>query len=70
MIEEVDEALRGLVRREALNGSDVEVVFDAPTRDWAARRNAPPSTCTSTTSARTSGGASAGCSTSTTARAT
>jgi hypothetical protein len=41
MIEEVDEALRGLVRREALNGSDVEVVFDAPTRDWAARRNAP-----------------------------
>lgn len=41
MIQEVDEALRGLIRREALNGSDVEVVFDAPTRDWAARRNAP-----------------------------
>jgi hypothetical protein len=41
MIQEVDEALSGLIRREALNGSDVEVVFDAPTRDWAARRNAP-----------------------------
>src|SRR6266540_5877990 len=41
MIQEVDEALRGLIRREALNGSDVEVVFDAPTKDWAGRRNAP-----------------------------
>jgi hypothetical protein len=38
---EVDEALRALVRAEVLNGSDVEVVFDAPTKDWAARRNAP-----------------------------
>ena len=41
MIHEVDEALRGLLREEALDGSDVEVVFDAPTKDWAARRNAP-----------------------------
>ena len=41
MIHEVDEALRRLVRGEALAGSDVDVVFDAPTRDWAARRNAP-----------------------------
>ena len=41
MIQEVDEALRGLVADEALRGSDVEVVFDAPTKDWAARRNAP-----------------------------
>lgn len=41
MIHEVDEALRRLVRGEALAGSDVEVVFDAPTKDWAARRNAP-----------------------------
>ena len=41
MIYEVDEALRGLVRRDAFPGSDVEVVFDAPTRDWAARRNTP-----------------------------
>lgn len=41
MIEDVDESLRMLVRREALNGSDVDIAFDAPTRDWAARRNAP-----------------------------
>ena len=41
MFFEVDEALRALVRAEVLNGSDVEVVFDAPTKDWAARRNAP-----------------------------
>ncbi|MGH3912936.1 MAG: DUF4255 domain-containing protein [Pseudonocardiaceae bacterium] len=37
----MDEALRRLVRGEALAGSDVEVVLDAPTKDWAARRNAP-----------------------------
>lgn len=41
MIYEVDEALRGLVRSDALPGSDVEVVFDAPTKDWASRRNTP-----------------------------
>ena len=41
MIHEVDEALRNLIRREALNGADVEVTFDAPTKDWAARRNTP-----------------------------
>jgi hypothetical protein len=41
VIQDVDESLRTLVRREALNGSDVDVAFDAPTRDWAARRNAP-----------------------------
>lgn len=41
MISQIDDALRELVRSEALNGSDVEVVFDAPTKDWAARRNAP-----------------------------
>lgn len=41
MIHEVDEALRALIRRDALNGSDVEVVFDAPTKDWAGRRNTP-----------------------------
>jgi len=38
MITEVDDALRALVR-EAVG--DVEVAFDAPTKDWAARRNAP-----------------------------
>lgn len=41
MIHEVDEALRTLIRREALNGADVEVLFDAPTKEWAARRNSP-----------------------------
>lgn len=41
MIHEVDESLRTLVRTEALDGTDVELVFDAPTRDWAARRNTP-----------------------------
>ena len=41
MIHEVDEALRQLVRDQALRGTDVEVSFDAPTKDWAARRNAP-----------------------------
>src|SRR4051794_10619866 len=40
MIGEVDEALRTLVR-EAVDSPDVEVVLDAPTKDWAARRNAP-----------------------------
>jgi hypothetical protein len=41
VIEDVDESLRALVRRDALNGSEVEVAFDAPTREWAARRNTP-----------------------------
>lgn len=41
MIQDLDESLRALVRREALNGSDVEISFDAPTKDWSARRNTP-----------------------------
>ncbi|MFJ9007919.1 DUF4255 domain-containing protein [Streptomyces canus] len=41
MIHEIDEALRRLLRAQALPGGVAEVVFDAPTRDWAARRNAP-----------------------------
>nr|BFE49319.1 hypothetical protein GCM10017745_27460 [Saccharothrix mutabilis subsp. capreolus] len=41
VIHEVDEALRRMVRDDALRGTDVEVAFDAPTKDWAARRNAP-----------------------------
>jgi len=41
VIHEVDDALRRLVRGEALPGTDVEIAFDAPTKDWAARRNAP-----------------------------
>ena len=41
MIAQVDDALRTLVRTQALEGAEVEVLFDAPTKDWAARRNAP-----------------------------
>ena len=41
MISDVDETLRALVKREALNGTQVEIAFDAPTKDWVARRNAP-----------------------------
>ncbi len=40
MIHEVDSALRSLVERE-LGTRDAEIVFDAPTRDWAGRRNSP-----------------------------
>ena len=41
MIHEVDHALRSLIERDAVDGPDVEVVFDAPTKDWAARRTVP-----------------------------
>lgn len=41
MIHEVDDALRQIVRAEALVSTDIEITFDAPTKDWAARRNAP-----------------------------
>jgi hypothetical protein len=41
MINEVDEALRTLVKAEVVNGADVEILFDAPTREWASRRNTP-----------------------------
>jgi hypothetical protein len=41
MIHEVDGVLRGLLGSGALAGSGIDVSFDAPTRDWAARRNAP-----------------------------
>ncbi len=41
MIHEIDEAVRGLLKEEALDGADLEVVFEAPTTEWSARRNAP-----------------------------
>lgn len=41
MIDLFDETLRDLVRREVANGSQVEVSLEAPTKEWAARRNAP-----------------------------
>ncbi|MCW8221363.1 DUF4255 domain-containing protein, partial [Streptomyces griseolus] len=41
MIHEVDEGLRLLLVESGLRENGVEIVFDAPTRDWSARRNAP-----------------------------
>lgn len=41
MIAQVDAALRSIVRTDAVTGTDLEVVFDAPTKDWASRRNTP-----------------------------
>jgi hypothetical protein len=41
MIHDVDQLLERLVRKDAVNGSGVELLFDAPTKDWVARRNAP-----------------------------
>jgi len=41
VIHEVDSALHALIQREAIGARDVEVVFDAPTKDWSSRRNAP-----------------------------
>ncbi len=41
MIHDVDQLLDRLVRRDALNGSSVDLLFDAPTKDWVARRSGP-----------------------------
>lgn len=41
MIHDVDDALQRLIKAEALGGADVEVVLDAPRKDWAARCTAP-----------------------------
>jgi hypothetical protein len=41
MIHDVDESLRALVRRDVLNEAGIEISFDAPTREWSTRRNAP-----------------------------
>ncbi|MDQ0788170.1 hypothetical protein QFZ64_003667 [Streptomyces sp. B3I8] len=41
VIHEVDEVLKDLLSGGALAGSGVDITLDAPTRDWAARRNAP-----------------------------
>ncbi|MFK0116633.1 DUF4255 domain-containing protein [Streptomyces sp. NPDC090994] len=41
MIHEVDEVLKDLLGSGSLAGSGIDVSFDAPTRDWAARRNGP-----------------------------
>jgi len=41
MLHELDNALRALVERELGDDGDVEVEFDAPTKDWASHRNRP-----------------------------
>lgn len=41
MIHDVDASLRELVRREVLNGSNVDLSFEAPTREWGAKRKGP-----------------------------
>lgn len=41
VISEVDAAVRGLLEREVSTRSGVDVVFEAPTKDWASRRSAP-----------------------------
>jgi hypothetical protein len=41
VIHDVDESLRALAERDIINGAGAEVAFDAPTRDWATRRNTP-----------------------------
>ncbi len=41
MIHEVDGVLNKLIAAGQLADSEIEVSFDSPTRDWAARRNAP-----------------------------
>jgi hypothetical protein len=41
MIDEVDESIRALVRRDVIPHGDIDVVFDAPTKEWASRRTSP-----------------------------
>jgi hypothetical protein len=41
MLHELDTALRALVELELGDDADVEVEFDAPTKDWASHRNRP-----------------------------
>lgn len=41
MIHEVDEVIQTLMRDARVGGSGVEVAFDAPTKDWSARRTSP-----------------------------
>jgi Pvc16 N-terminal domain len=41
VIHDVDDSLRKLVLRDAVDGPGVEISFEAPTKEWAARRNAP-----------------------------
>jgi hypothetical protein len=41
MIADLDESLRRLVLRDVLDSAGVELSFEPPTKEWAARRTAP-----------------------------
>ncbi|MFJ6700295.1 DUF4255 domain-containing protein [Streptomyces sp. NPDC091272] len=41
MIHEVDEVLKGLLSGGALTGAGIDVSFETPNREWAARRTGP-----------------------------
>ncbi|HSK97372.1 MAG TPA: DUF4255 domain-containing protein [Euzebyales bacterium] len=41
MIHDVDETIREIVRRHVLNGSGIDVSFEAPTSEWAAKQSGP-----------------------------
>ena len=41
MIHDVDESLRELLRRDVMNGAGLEISFEIPSGEWAARRSAP-----------------------------
>jgi hypothetical protein len=41
VIHDVDESLRNMITNRVINRTDIDVVFDAPTKDWASRRTGP-----------------------------
>ncbi len=41
MIHEVDETLLALITRDVVEGGPIEISFEAPTREWAAKRTKP-----------------------------
>jgi hypothetical protein len=41
MIHDVDETLRAMIKRDVVNGSGVDISFEAPTKEWAAKRTTP-----------------------------
>jgi Pvc16 N-terminal domain len=41
VIHEVDDAVRSLLRQDAVSNDDVDIAFDAPNKEWAAKRSGP-----------------------------
>ena len=41
MIQEVDDTLKKVILSDALDGSGADLAFEAPTKEWSARRNKP-----------------------------